>query len=43
MSPPTFDLMPKRDGTWYKYFVDQFDEMWAVAKPWENPAAREHL
>lgn len=34
-SPPTFDLMPKRDGNWYTYFVDQFDEMWNAAKPWE--------
>lgn len=34
-SPPTFDLMPKRDGNWHRYFVDQFDEMWNAAKPWE--------
>ncbi len=34
-SPPTFDLIPRRDGDWYTYFVDQFDEMWNAAKPWE--------
>jgi hypothetical protein len=35
-SPPTFDLTPQRDGNWYKYFVDQFDEMWNVARPWQS-------
>ena len=34
-SPPTFDLTPQRDGTWYKYFVEQFDEMWNAAKEWQ--------
>lgn len=34
-SPPTFELTPKRDGSWYKYFVDQLDQMWDVAKPWQ--------
>lgn len=42
-SPPTFDLMPKRDGTWYTYFVDQFDEMWNAAKPWEPQPPKESL
>jgi hypothetical protein len=40
-SPPTFDLMPKRDGNWHKYFVDQFDEMWNVAKPWQPQIPKE--
>jgi hypothetical protein len=34
-SPPIFELEPQRDGNWYRYFVDQFDEMWEVAKPWQ--------
>jgi hypothetical protein len=34
-SPPTFELTPQRDGNWYKYFVDQFDEMWGAARAWE--------
>jgi hypothetical protein len=33
-TPPTFDLTPKKDGDWYRYFVEQFDEMWEPAKPW---------
>jgi hypothetical protein len=40
-SPPTFDLMPKRDGNWYTYFVDQFDEMWNAAKPREPQIPKE--
>lgn len=38
-TPPTFDLTPQRDGDWYRYFVDQFDEMWKPAKPW-HPASQ---
>jgi hypothetical protein len=38
-SAPTFDVTPHRDGNWYKYFVDQFDEMWDAARPWQP----EHL
>ncbi len=39
-SPPTFDLTPQRDGIWYKYFTDQFEEMWNAARPWQpKPAA----
>ena len=34
-SPPTFDLTPQRDGNWYKYFTEQFDEMWNVARPFQ--------
>jgi hypothetical protein len=33
---PTFDLTPHRDGMWYEYFVDQFEQMWNSARPW-NP------
>jgi len=40
-SPPTFDLMPQRDGNWYTYFVDQFEEMWNVAKPWQPQFPKE--
>lgn len=40
-TPPTFDLMPKRDGNWYTYFVEQFDEMWNAAKPWEPQLTKE--
>jgi hypothetical protein len=34
-SPPAFDLTYLRDGKWYDFFVDQFEEMWKDAKPWE--------
>jgi hypothetical protein len=34
-SAPTFNLTPHRDGEWYKYFVEQFDEMWELGKPWQ--------
>ena len=38
-SPPMFDLTPQRDGEWYKYFTNQFEEMWKAAKEWQpgNP------
>jgi len=32
---PCFDLVPQRDGVWYDYFVDQFEQMWKGAKPWQ--------
>jgi hypothetical protein len=32
---PCFDLAPKRDGVWYDYFIDQFEQMWKGAKPWQ--------
>lgn len=38
-SPPTFDLTPQRDGIWYKYFTDQFEEMWNAARPWQPKSA----
>jgi len=31
---PAFNLTPHRDGEWYKFFVDQFEQMWNDAKPW---------
>lgn len=34
-SPPCFELTPQRDGNWYKYFTEQFDQMWNAAKPWQ--------
>jgi hypothetical protein len=34
-TPPTFDLTFHRDGEWYKYFNEQFEQMWADAKTWE--------
>ncbi len=40
-TPPTFELMPKRDGDWYEYFVDQFEEMWNTAKPWQPQLPKE--
>jgi hypothetical protein len=27
-SSPTFELQPKRDPYWYKYFREQFDDLW---------------
>lgn len=35
ISPPIFKLTPERDRSWYDYFEQQFDFMWAHAKPWE--------
>jgi hypothetical protein len=32
---PSFDLTPQRDGQWYTFFVEQFEEMWDGARPWE--------
>ena len=32
---PCFELAPKRDGIWYGYFVEQFDQMWKGAKVWQ--------
>jgi len=34
-TPPTFHLMHEQDKEWYTYFGDQFEQMWAAAKPWE--------
>ena len=34
-TPPTFELTPRRDGAWYHYFADQFEEMWKGARPWK--------
>jgi hypothetical protein len=31
---PAFDLMPYRDGEWYNFFVEQFEQMWQSGKPW---------
>jgi hypothetical protein len=36
---PSFDLTAQRDGQWYTFFVQQFDEMWSGAKPWEPGSA----
>jgi hypothetical protein len=34
-TPPTFDLNAHRDGIWYKFFTEQFEQMWEAARPWE--------
>jgi len=34
-SPPMFNLTPYRDGEWYKYFTEQFEQMWEGAKLWQ--------
>lgn len=34
-STPIFDLLPKRDGNWYEYFLEQFEHMWQEATIWE--------
>lgn len=31
---PAFDVTIQRDGEWYKFFVDQFEQIWTNAKPW---------
>jgi hypothetical protein len=33
--PPTFELNLENDGEWYTYFVDQFEQMWDAAAPWD--------
>ena len=33
--PPTFELELEKDGEWYTYFVDQFEQMWDAATPWD--------
>jgi hypothetical protein len=33
-APPTFSLKPERDGEWYQYYINQFEEMWKAATPW---------
>jgi hypothetical protein len=33
--PPTFELNLENDGEWYTYFVDQFQQMWDAASPWD--------
>jgi len=42
-SPPTFDLTPQRDGNWYRYFIDQYEEMWNTAKSWQPKNAAKDL
>lgn len=32
---PCFQLLPKRDGAWYGYFVDQFEKMWDASREWD--------
>jgi hypothetical protein len=32
---PTFELTPKNDKDWYGYFIDQFEQMWNAASPWD--------
>ena len=32
---PTFNLSFQKDGKWYIYFMNQFEEMWKYAKPWK--------
>jgi hypothetical protein len=36
--PPTFELNLENDGEWYAYFVDQFEQMWDAASPWDQTA-----
>lgn len=39
VSVPAFALVPERDGKWYSYFVDQFEDMWQSANPWDPNAS----
>jgi hypothetical protein len=32
---PTFELTPENDKDWYRYFADQFEEMWKEAADWD--------
>lgn len=31
---PAFDLTLYRDGEWYNFFVEQFEQMWQGGQPW---------
>lgn len=35
---PQFTLDRQRDGDWYRFFVEQFENMWKDAKPWDPEA-----
>ena len=32
---PAFQLLPKRDGIWYEYFIEQFENMWIASHEWD--------
>jgi hypothetical protein len=35
---PKFELTASNDKKWHSYFLEQFDQMWDAAKPWEPKA-----
>jgi len=41
VTSPTFDLTPQRDGNWYRYFIEQYDQMWNAAKAWSPKDTKE--
>jgi len=34
-TPPMFVLTPENDKDWYVYFIEQYEQMWKTAKPWD--------
>jgi hypothetical protein len=32
---PTIQLLPQRDGIWFHFFRQQFENMWQASKPWK--------
>jgi len=32
---PAFQLLPRRDGEWYDFFVEQFEKMWSASRMWD--------
>ena len=33
---PKFELTSNNDKKWYSYFLEQFEQMWEAAKPWDE-------
>lgn len=33
---PSFELTLENDQAWYDYFVEQFEQMWDTAQPWDS-------
>jgi hypothetical protein len=43
LPPALFILKPERDGQWYEYFAQQFEQMWSSAAPWDPQARSDDL
>lgn len=40
---PVFTLSLDKDGEWYTYFVEQFEQMWNTATPWDPSPYMEEI